>query len=134
MIKHGSCSGIGCCQTDIPKGTSTFMISFDERLNNSEVYNFSRCSYAMVVEAAMFNFNTTYITNEDLIFETDLPMVLDWAIGNTTCEEAQTNKTSYACRSSNSICSTVSGRDISMYSPDLGTIPLNLHGNIGLRK
>ncbi|KAF3338964.1 Wall-associated receptor kinase 5 [Carex littledalei] len=106
VIKHGSCSGIGCCQTDIPKGASTFKFSFDERFNNAEVYNFSRCSYAMVVEEAQLKFNTTYITDEDWIDDTELAAVLDWAIGNTTCEEAQTNKPSYACISSNSICST----------------------------
>ncbi|XP_078151171.1 wall-associated receptor kinase 2-like isoform X2 [Carex rostrata] len=109
VIQHGSFSGIGCCQIDIPKGTSTFTFSFDERANISEVYNFSRCSYAMIVEEAEFKFNTTYITNEDWFIETELAMVLDWAIGNTTCKEAQTNKSSYACISSNSICSTVNG-------------------------
>ncbi|XP_078158596.1 wall-associated receptor kinase 1-like [Carex rostrata] len=34
-----------------------------------------------------------------------MPIALDWAIGNTTCEDAQTNKSSYACRSDHSVCS-----------------------------
>lgn len=86
------------------------MGTFDERLNNSEVKTFSRCSYAMVVEAVEFKFKTTCITKKyGLTDNNDLAMVLEWAIENMTCEGAQTNKYSYACISSNNICSTVSG-------------------------
>ncbi|KAF3338866.1 Wall-associated receptor kinase 2 [Carex littledalei] len=115
LIEHGSssCSGIGCCQTTIPKGTSSFLFSFDERINRSEVYNFNRCSFAMLVEEAKFNFSTAYVTNDELLDNPTLPMVINWAIGNgnTTCEHAQTDKSSYACISSNSNCTTISGRD-----------------------
>ncbi|KAF3338868.1 Wall-associated receptor kinase 2 [Carex littledalei] len=114
LIEHGSssCSGIGCCQTTIPKGTSSFLFSFDERINRSEVYNFNRCSFAMLVEEAKFNFSTAYVTNDELLDNPTLPMVINWAIGNgnTTCEHAQTDKSSYACISSNSNCTTISGR------------------------
>ncbi|XP_078176255.1 wall-associated receptor kinase 2-like [Carex rostrata] len=105
VMKYGSCSGIGCCQTAISRETNWFNFQFDERYNNLEVYNFSRCSYAMVVEEAEFNFNTTYITTDVLRYSNaTLPMVIDWAIGNMTCDIAQTNKLSYACRSDHSVC------------------------------
>ncbi|KAF3338506.1 putative wall-associated receptor kinase-like 16 [Carex littledalei] len=105
VMKYGSCSGIGCCQTAISRETNWFYVDFDERYNNSEVYNFSHCSYAMVVEEAEFNFNTTYITTDVLRYSNaTLPIVIDWAIGNMTCGIAQSNKSSYACRSDHSVC------------------------------
>ncbi|KAF3341635.1 putative wall-associated receptor kinase-like 16 [Carex littledalei] len=108
LIKHGSCDGIGCCQTAMPKGTSSYSVSINKRpsYNNSELYNFSRCSYAMIVEEAEFKFNTTYITTDKLHDTTDqpLPMVIDWAIGNMTCDIAQKYKSSFACRSDHSDC------------------------------
>ncbi|XP_078150961.1 wall-associated receptor kinase 3-like [Carex rostrata] len=107
VIKHGSCSGIGCCQTDIPKGASSFLFSFDKSFDNSEVYKFSPCSFAMVVEGPQFKFNITNFVDDGGIPANELAMVLDWAIGNTSCEEAQTTKSSYACKSDHSICLTV---------------------------
>ncbi|XP_078150722.1 wall-associated receptor kinase 2-like [Carex rostrata] len=120
LKKYGSCSGIGCCQTAIPKETSDIGVWFDDRTNNSEVHNFSRCSYATVVEEAAFRFQTTYVTNDELsalaltktagvgqlplFLSRKLPVLVNWAIEGTTCEIAQTNKSSYACRSDHSIC------------------------------
>ena len=48
LNKYGSCSGIGCCQTAISKETNSFVICFDDRYNNSDVYHFNPCSYAML--------------------------------------------------------------------------------------
>ncbi|XP_078151170.1 wall-associated receptor kinase 2-like isoform X1 [Carex rostrata] len=110
LNNSGSCSGIGCCQTAIPKGAHRFYGDFDPSYDNSEVYKFSPCSYVMVVEEAEFKFRTSYITTNELK-NTTLPMVFDWSIGNTTCDIAQKNKSSYACISSNSMCwNGVSGR------------------------
>ncbi|XP_078150875.1 wall-associated receptor kinase 3-like isoform X3 [Carex rostrata] len=119
LNKYGSCiSGIGCCQTAIPKETNSIYSHFDERYNNSDVYHFSRCSYGMVVEAAQFKFDTTYITTDwlsssskqgPLSYFPTLRMVVNWAIGNTTCDMAQKNKSTFACRSDHSICLTISG-------------------------
>nr|AGT16056.1 wall-associated kinase [Saccharum hybrid cultivar R570] len=66
---------------------------------------FNPCSYAALVEAVTFNFSADYITtmrfNETN--EGQQPQVLDWAIGNVTCEMA-INKPSYACLAANSKC------------------------------
>jgi Wall-associated receptor kinase galacturonan-binding len=105
LNKYGpSCSGVGCCRTAFPKASQTFQVNFDERYNHSEVYNFSRCSYAMVVEDAGFQFNTDYATSGNLIWH-HVPVIFDWVIGNKTCQDAQRNHTSYACKSNNSVCS-----------------------------
>jgi hypothetical protein len=32
------------------------------------------------------------------------PLVIDWAVGDETCEDAQKNTTSYACKAEYSYC------------------------------
>ncbi|RWW75005.1 hypothetical protein BHE74_00017000 [Ensete ventricosum] len=59
-LVNGSCSGIGCCQTSIPNGLTDYTVSFDSNFNNSGVFNFSRCSYAVLLEANRFNFSSSY--------------------------------------------------------------------------
>jgi Wall-associated receptor kinase galacturonan-binding len=103
LNKYGpSCSGIGCCRTEIPMATNYFYIFWDDSFNNSKVYNFSRCSYAMVTEDTG-SFNTNYITTDELINQR-MPVVFDWTLGNITCKHAQTNQSSYACKSDHSDC------------------------------
>jgi Wall-associated receptor kinase galacturonan-binding/Wall-associated kinase len=98
-----SCSGVGCCRTAFPKATQTFNVEFDERYNHSEVYNFSRCSYAMVAEDAVFQFNTDYATSDKLYWNY-VTVIFDWVIGDTTCQDSR-NQSTYACKSDNSVCS-----------------------------
>ncbi|KAJ3684060.1 hypothetical protein LUZ61_013224 [Rhynchospora tenuis] len=103
-LTNGSCSGIGCCQTAIPKGTNFISVNFDGRYNNSKVYNFSRCGYALLMEDDGFTFNTNYISTDEL-YGQNMSVVIDWVIGNTTCDIAKANKSSYACISDYSVCS-----------------------------
>jgi len=110
-LTNGSCSGMGCCQTSIPKGMGYYEVSFDRSFNTSQIWNFSRCSYAVLMEAEAFNFSTAYISTTEFNDTNTgrVPVVMDWAIRNGTmslrCEEAKLNKTgTYACLSSNSEC------------------------------
>jgi hypothetical protein len=108
-IVDGSCSGMGCCQTAIPKGMDYYSVSFDRSFNTSQIWSFSRCSYAVLMEAAAFNFSTAYIntTKFNDMSIGQVPVVMDWAIREreTSCEVAEENETgSYACVSSNSEC------------------------------
>ncbi|CAL5015916.1 unnamed protein product [Urochloa decumbens] len=102
-LTNGSCSGIGCCQTSIPKGMSTYQVGFQIGGNSSCKW---RCNYAVLMEAAAFNFSTTYIDTFNDTNAGQVPMVLDWAIRNeSSCEVARQNKTgTYACLSANSEC------------------------------
>ncbi|KAJ3697361.1 hypothetical protein LUZ61_001066 [Rhynchospora tenuis] len=102
-LSDGSCSGIGCCETSIPKGTNSILFWFDKNFHNSEVFSFGPCIYAMLTEEDGFAFNTSYITTKQLL-DRNTSIVIDWFIGNTTCYSAQTNKSSYACKSDYSIC------------------------------
>ncbi|KAJ3675679.1 hypothetical protein LUZ60_004721 [Juncus effusus] len=108
-LVDGSCSGIGCCQTAIPKGTDHYEVYFDEDYNNSLISSFSDCGYAVLMEYVDFNFSSRYITTDELYKKGGMPVVLDWSISYQTCQQAQLNKSSYACLSSHSIC--VDSRD-----------------------
>ncbi|URD72280.1 hypothetical protein MUK42_09129 [Musa troglodytarum] len=105
-LVNSSCSGIGCCQTSIPKDLAYYEVWFDSNFNSSSIWNFSRCSYAVLLEANQFEFLTSYITTTQFWYNNDgtAPLVVDWAIGNETCEVAQRDKTSYACISEHSEC------------------------------
>jgi hypothetical protein len=107
-LADGSCSGIGCCQTDIPKGMGFYNVSFDT--GQISPSGLGRCSYAVLMEAAAFSFRTTYIDTTDFNDTSagQVPVVMDWAIrdGPPSCELAKRNEEtgSYACLSGNSEC------------------------------
>ncbi|VAI47084.1 hypothetical protein VPH35_105060 [Triticum aestivum] len=105
-LENGSCSGMGCCQAAIPRGINSYDVVFEEKFNTTAIANFSRCSYAVLVEAAWFDFRTTYVTAGDFMASTGgkVPLVLDWVVGKVTCREAMRNTTAYACVSSSSVC------------------------------
>ncbi|TVU15209.1 hypothetical protein EJB05_38716, partial [Eragrostis curvula] len=110
-LTDGTCSGIGCCQMTIPRGMEYYNVGFAVGLNTSRIWRFNRCSYAMLMEAASFNFSTAYVTTSKFNDTNHgrAPVVIDWAIGNGTaaasCEVARRNKTgTYACLSGNSVC------------------------------
>ncbi|KAL5213880.1 hypothetical protein ABZP36_003032 [Zizania latifolia] len=108
-LVDGSCSGMGCCQTAIPKNMSYYVVGFDSGFNTSQIWmSTGRCSYAVLMEADKFNFSTTYINTTEFN-DTNVgraPMVLDWALRDfPSCDTAKQNVTgTYACVSSNSVC------------------------------
>ena len=113
-LADGSCSNLGgCCQAPIPPGSS-FEASFFPYDSNSSagipagLGPASPCVYAMVVQKEAFKFRAKYITTNELLRaggSWEVPMVLEWAVGDQTCEAAKKNRTAYACRSDNSKCS-----------------------------
>lgn len=107
-LERGSCSGIGCCQTNIPKQVLSAELSLESYNNYSLVKDFNNCSHAFIVEETSFRFAPENLTNLKSVQK--LPMVADWAIGNGTCEQVMMDESSYACKSNNSMC----------YEPDNG--------------
>ncbi|CAN6248222.1 unnamed protein product [Urochloa humidicola] len=103
---NDSCSGIGCCQTAIPKGLQYYRVWFDENFNTTQIYNFSACTYAVLTDTSDFHFHMSYATSSDFYTTNNgrLPLSVDWAIGNETCEVASKKLDSYACVSKNSEC------------------------------
>ncbi|XP_044474962.1 wall-associated receptor kinase 2-like [Mangifera indica] len=100
-VSNGSCSGVGCCQTSIPKGMDYVKLTVRSYNNHTRVWDFNPCSYAFIVEASQFNFSSTYL--KDLRNVTFLPLVLDWSIGNKTCQQVKRDMRRYACQG-NSDC------------------------------
>ncbi|KAG6655445.1 hypothetical protein CIPAW_05G216700 [Carya illinoinensis] len=99
-VENGSCTGIGCCQVEIPKGLKNFTLdprSYRKHINVSE---FNPCSFAFVTRPEEFNFSSVYL--KSLREKETYPMVLDWAIGDEKCDTAQ-NKPDYVC-GGNSSC------------------------------
>ncbi|XP_066359977.1 wall-associated receptor kinase 2-like isoform X1 [Miscanthus floridulus] len=107
-LSNGSCSGIGCCTTAIPKGLQYYKVWFSQGFNTSGIYKISRCSYAALVEASNFTFSTSYATSSAFFdaYGGWPPLLVDWAIGNETCEVAKQKPAggSYACVADHSKC------------------------------
>ncbi|THG05547.1 hypothetical protein TEA_016700 [Camellia sinensis var. sinensis] len=101
-VINGSCSGIGCCQTSIPKGVKNYEITLSSYNTHTSVWGFNPCSYAFVAEETAYNFSSLDLKH--LQGRKKLPVVFDWAVGNQTCHKAIQNPTSYACKDKNSNC------------------------------
>ncbi|GAB2276776.1 hypothetical protein Dimus_011491 [Dionaea muscipula] len=100
-------NGIGCCQTAIPSGLSsyTFRFQYMMSINSLRTYNPHLCSYAFVGESDEFHFL------KRLNFSSRVPLVLNWAIGSENCSLARSmNSTSFACQH-NTECSDAAAAD-----------------------
>ncbi|KAK9096276.1 hypothetical protein Sjap_021773 [Stephania japonica] len=109
-VIDGSCTGIGCCETAIPKGVNAISILFGSYYNHSYSWNFSRCSYAFLADIQWFKFNVSDLMHfpERVEYRHKYrgenlpapPVVVDWGIGNLNCTEAR----QYVC-GKNTYCS-----------------------------
>jgi len=96
---HEPCS----CENSIPTGHVTTGVSYDSGsvVNNHIVeHDFRSCGYAFVVEYGAYNFNSTDLKLNNKEF----PVLLDWAVGNQTCQQAQKDLSTYACKADKSTC------------------------------
>ncbi|XP_019187489.1 PREDICTED: wall-associated receptor kinase 2-like [Ipomoea nil] len=103
---NGTCSGIGCCQLPLPKDLSKmYNISMVSGMNHTKVWSFNPCAHTFFGEMSRFRLlGASDLSNPNFprrVFET-APVVLDWAIGDLNCKEAQ-RITEYACKA-NSHC------------------------------
>ncbi|KAL6206464.1 hypothetical protein ACLB2K_023712 [Fragaria x ananassa] len=108
-----SCSGVGCCKTDIPIGLFNNTVRLDSYYNHTYVLDFNPCSYAFIVEEGNFTFspNTSF---QDLSNIKKLPMILNWEIGEVSCDEAQ-KKDDYACKANSKCVNRTISNDRSGY-------------------
>ena len=98
-IVDGNCSGIGCCQVDIPPRMTNISLRASSFENFNRSLSFNNCSYAFVAKNGNYTFSKSHL--ESLPDET-MPVVFDWTVGNETCEASQ-NRGTNACKG-NSKC------------------------------
>lgn len=105
-VMGGDCSGVVCCQTPIPKGLKYIYASLTNPNNHTNVWSFNPRSYAFLGAQEQFHFrggsnfsDPTFINGTAY----SVPVVLDWVIGNRTCNEARKDLSTYACKE-NSNC------------------------------
>ncbi|MED6126753.1 hypothetical protein PIB30_081540 [Stylosanthes scabra] len=101
---NGVCNGAGCCQSPIPAQgrLSGILYASLKGLDDSNYgFGFDPCGYAFVAEDGAYSFSSADLTN---FRQQRLPVVLDWSVGNLSCEEAKKNASNYACKAENSEC------------------------------
>ncbi|MCL7030046.1 hypothetical protein MKW94_027455, partial [Papaver nudicaule] len=105
-IMDGSCAGKGCCQIELPSGLKRiFSVVGSSPTPKPEILSFDPCSYSFVSEIGKYNFSSSDLNGTNFLTEgRDIPIVLNWAIGNKTCEEAQKDSSTFLCQT-NSKCS-----------------------------
>ncbi|KAF3321363.1 wall-associated receptor kinase 3-like protein [Carex littledalei] len=101
-----SCSGLGCCQMPLPGPGD--LKSFELKLfkvPNSGVRQLTNCSTAFFTTHNEFLFRAAQFDNKGYFRDNlaDHVVVLNWAIGEKSCEEAKKNLNSFACKK-NSQC------------------------------
>ncbi|KAJ9554242.1 hypothetical protein OSB04_018287 [Centaurea solstitialis] len=101
-MANGSCSGVGCCQVPIPQGFSYYEIQLDSYHNHTDVLDFNPCSYAFVVAPGKYSFSTNDL--HDFGSVENMPLLLEWAIGNETCEIARKDTDKFLCKGNTSEC------------------------------
>ncbi|XP_010942929.1 wall-associated receptor kinase 2-like [Elaeis guineensis] len=107
FVTNGTCSGIGCCETRTPKGVRAFSVVLRSYYNHTNCSSFSPCSYAFLANSSFMSFNALdyFLTFKNV---TMMPVTLEWAVGNRTCEEAREEE-GFACVAKNSECYSTNG-------------------------
>ncbi|XP_078149545.1 wall-associated receptor kinase 5-like [Carex rostrata] len=102
---NGSCNGLGCCQTAIPKGLNYYRVDWGFNRNDASMFN--PCSYAMLVQEDWYNFSVQDLQGFQF-YERNMeyvPIVLDWAIReNGTCISNVESSSKPACLGKHSGC------------------------------
>ncbi|KAL8201771.1 hypothetical protein R6Q57_010918 [Mikania cordata] len=115
-VPDGECSGIGCCQTSIPKGLTSYNITLKSLQNHSDVLSFNECGYGFLVEEGRFEFGGVTDLSSDYVdfsrkIRSSMPVVLDWVIeskgkcddkvneckGNSSCYDVE-DTGGYRCK------------------------------------
>ena len=100
-VLTNSCIGVGCSQVLISSGLHNFEIEMSPVVNNTGPW-FTKypCSYSFIVEETLFTFSPK--TSFDLLHNTSqLPLIVNWGIGDEPCDEKSQN---YACKAAHSKC------------------------------
>ncbi|GAB4835400.1 hypothetical protein Ancab_000310 [Ancistrocladus abbreviatus] len=99
-----SCSGLGCCQTSLPKGLKSFSSIVEAFYNNhTKVSDFDKCAYAFLGEKDTWNFRgaadlKAKASDFEEKIKKHVPVVIEWTVGTENCSQVQPNSSGYACQ------------------------------------
>jgi len=112
--QDGKCVGAGCCQVALTRDMYNDGVAFSPLYNTTSYYTNRSATdraeyqaYAVITETDAFQFKTTYLNTTAFLDEHDdgrVPAILNWEVGNETCDVATKKNNSYACLSTNSVC------------------------------
>ncbi|XP_050221401.1 wall-associated receptor kinase 2-like [Mercurialis annua] len=97
------CSGIGCCQTAVPRSLKTINITILSASKHKEVWQFNPCGFAFLADERTFNASKLRLDDRPY---SDVSkkhptsdIVIEWVVKEETCEYAQSisNRDGYAC-------------------------------------
>jgi len=96
VFDNGNCSGIGCCEVDIPPRMRNISVKASSFNTSLELPSLN-CSYSFVAMKDNYTFSSTHLERNGFPFE-ELPVVIDWAVGefHETCTSY--NSKTYACK------------------------------------
>ncbi|KAI3910220.1 hypothetical protein MKW92_053107 [Papaver armeniacum] len=105
LDQAGSCTGSGCCEMEFPKDQTKFLGIAYSPNNHTDVWSFNPCSSIFMAEKDHYKFNAATDLSKavSLVYRegnknVPIPVVLNWAIGKKTCEEAEKDMVTFACR------------------------------------
>ncbi|KAL0755273.1 hypothetical protein Bca101_092941 [Brassica carinata] len=99
---NGECNGEGCCSTDVyvPLDSIEFETNPHGYRELTSVLDFNPCIYAFLAENGTFHFNASEDL-KNLRNVKEFPVLLDWSIGNQTCDQVGNRS---ICGTNNSTC------------------------------
>lgn len=104
-----NCSGFGCTQNSILSGLHNITLdvwTIGMGLGSTSQWGLDYpCSYGFIVDGRNFTFagNASFMELTSTARQ-ELPVVVNWEIGNENCDAATKNQTSYACKAANTEC------------------------------
>lgn len=82
VLNDGTCSGVGCCQLNIPKQLTSVELGIYSYNDHNKTGAFNNCSYAFIVEESKFKFRSDYLRDFP---DQMVPVVGEWSVENNTC-------------------------------------------------
>ncbi|KMZ73801.1 hypothetical protein ZOSMA_13G00020 [Zostera marina] len=95
-----SCNGTGCCVTKMPPFAFMYDIKLAKLSNTSDNHFSNRCIYSFVMKNSTDDFDKPSDLGK-MNKTMKVSVVAEWYVGDLCCEEAQKNKTTYACVKNN---------------------------------
>ncbi|KAF5198258.1 hypothetical protein FRX31_012155, partial [Thalictrum thalictroides] len=102
-MAEGTCFGVGCCQSSIPRDLQFFVIE-EVRvvpIHTTDVQSSRACNSVFLAEEDKYSFKVKDLYNISSLL--NIPFVLNWVVANQTCKDAQRDPKKFACKE-NSDC------------------------------